>query len=330
MTKPELRHTSTTIRERNCARLGLTSTAPDRGEGMPRMEPRVILGLHRSRHEPLTFEHALERGVQSLDTAFNYHRFDSHRLLARAAGNILGEFSISSKVGYIPGPDGRPVHTLDPRQLRDALCKSVDDLGQAPQVMFLHNPEQAFLHSELDDPEAQRDRLAEASAVLDRAQNQGLCASWGWSCWDSRPILNLLAGLDRRRDLLQPRVLMVRAGLLVPGDLLDASEHLADLFKLEPAARWGMAPFGGLATDPLWEKINPRQFLAPHESSSPAQAVVRAAFALPAVTRVAVGTDDARHLDELTAGLDVELDEPTMTRYRMLLRSHARSGDTLR
>jgi aryl-alcohol dehydrogenase-like predicted oxidoreductase len=123
---------------------------------------------------------------------------------------------------------------------------------------------------------------------------------------------------------------MVRAGLLVPGDLLDVSAHLADLFKLEPAARWGMAPFGGLATDPLWEKINPRQFLAPHQSSSPAQAVVRAAFALPAVTRIAVGTDDAQHLDDLMAGLNLELDESTVTRYRVLLRSHAPSGDVVR
>jgi pyridoxine 4-dehydrogenase len=288
---------------------------------MRRSEPRIVLGLHRSRHERLTIEHALEHGIRSIDTAFNYHHFESHRKLAQVAGDLLAEFTISSKVGYFPGHGGRPVHSLDAAQLRDALARSVEELGQIPSVVFLHNPERAILDGELDDPSAPYERIAEACAVLDRARAEGLCQSWGWSCWDTRPILSLLTETPGIRDVPGPRVLMTRAGLLVPAGVLEASERITDFFSVEPAARWGMSPFGGRVTDPLWDNVKPQQFLAPDQPASRAQAVLRVAFALPEVGRIAVGTDDPAHLDELVASLDLAVNQATIARYRALLRA---------
>jgi aryl-alcohol dehydrogenase-like predicted oxidoreductase len=74
--------------------------------------------------------------VTALDTAYNYHRFASHRTLARIAGDLLGRFEISTKVGYFP--DG---HDLDPARLRQAVEQAAADLGRIPDTVLLHNPE---------------------------------------------------------------------------------------------------------------------------------------------------------------------------------------------
>ncbi len=120
-----------------------------------------------------------------------------------------------------------------------------------------------------------------------------------------------------------PHVMMAPAGLLVPANVLDASEQLAGHFDIRPAGRWGMSPFGGRASDPLWETVKPRQFLSPHQRCSLRQAVVRVAFLLPAVDPLAVGIDQPAHLDELIAARDLTLDQATVARYRELIRTRA-------
>ncbi|MEO6083524.1 MAG: hypothetical protein ABIQ18_10515 [Umezawaea sp.] len=111
---------------------------------------------------------------------------------------------------------------------------------------------------------------------------------------------------------------MARAGLLVPAGVLDAGEHLADLFGLGAAARWGMSPFGGEVARPVWDTVDPRGFLAPHQDSTVAQALLAVASALPAVGRIAVGTDNPAHLDTLIAAIDLRVDQERVTRYRAL------------
>jgi aryl-alcohol dehydrogenase-like predicted oxidoreductase len=117
-----------------------------------------------------------------------------------------------------------------------------------------------------------------------------------------------------------PQVVMLRAGLLVPTDVLDAGDQLADLLG---CARWGMSPFGGRRDDPIWNTIKPCQFLTPQQEASPMQAVARVAFALPEVAQLAVGTDNPTHLDELIAAMALELDHTRVGRYRALLRQCA-------
>jgi pyridoxine 4-dehydrogenase len=278
----------------------------------------LVLGLHRSGHGRLILEHALSRGVRALDTAYSYHRFGSHRALARVAGDLLGQFSISTKVAFFPGED-RSRHSLDPEELRAAVEHSVRDLGRAPDVVFLHNPERVVYSG---DSAAALDQLTAAGVALRDAVAHGLCRSWGWSSWDPRPLRALLdaATLD---GLPGPQVVMLRAGLLVPADVLDAGEAIADRLGVAKPDRWGMSPFGGRRNDPLWTTVNPRQFLSPKQQAAPLQAVARAAFALPEVSLLAVGTDNPSHLDELITAMTLELDRATIDRYRALLRHRA-------
>jgi pyridoxine 4-dehydrogenase len=116
--------------------------------------------------------------VTDLDTAYNYRGFTSHRRLAVTAGDLLSEFTISTKVGFFPS-SRRPEHYLDPARLRQAVHQAVQDLGAQPDVVLLHNPEQTLAGLE---PEQGRDRWAAACTALNDMTAAGWCRSWGVAC----------------------------------------------------------------------------------------------------------------------------------------------------
>ncbi len=275
---------------------------------------RVALGLYRSDPQRRLLETALTLGVTDLDTAYNYRGFTSHRRLAATAGDLLGEFTISTKVGFFPGVRG-PKHCLDPVRLRQAVHQSVQDLGAQPEVMLLHNPERTL--AELT-PEQGRDRWAAACTALDNMTAAGWCRSWGVACWDPRPVLTVLD-----RALPAPALVMVRAGLLVRAEILDASERLATWLGLAAHARWGMSPYGGQATHPVWDEVDARQFLQTGQDCSPVPAAFRVAYELPRVSRVAVSTSSVEHLAELVAATALDAEDNRIARYRSLLRTTA-------
>ncbi|MGP3991661.1 aldo/keto reductase [Streptomyces sp. 3N207] len=276
-------------------------------------DSRVVLGLHRSRHEPAVLREALDLGVGALDTSSNYLGFRSHETLARVAGDLLPRFRVSTKVGYFPVPGRASEHSLDPERLRAAVERAAQDLGREPDVVLLHNPE----HSLSAGPEAaRRERLAAACHVLEDAALSGVCGSWGISSWDPRP-LGALTG----DGLPRPDVLMVRSGLLVRAGILEAAELLTA--RLRPSQVWGMSPFGGSTAEDVWGRFDPRVFLREAEQATATQAAFRAAYRLPAVDAVAVGTDNPAHLRELVDALALEVDEDVVGQYRRLLRDAA-------
>lgn len=282
---------------------------------MCRADSRVALGLYQSRHERRLLEGALSLGVGALDTSYNYLGFTSHRTLARTAGDLLPEFTISTKVGFFPGRQG-PVHSLDPRRLRQAVEQLIEDLCRPPDVLFLHNPERTLAGLM---PDAGRERLAVACSALRDASAAGLCGSWGIASWDPRPLLAVVTTTGAAL-IPAPEVLMIRAGLLVGASILDAGDRIAAWFGLDVSGRWGMSPFAGHPTDPVWGAVNVRMFLEPGQECSIPQAAFRIAYELPSVTRVAVGTNNVDHLRDLVNALRLPTDGNQINRYRELLR----------
>lgn len=231
------------------------------------------------------------------------------------ARDLLGEFTISTKVGFFPGDRGTE-HCLDPARLRQAVYESVRDLGVQPDVVMLHNPERTL--AELA-PKQGRDRWAAACYAMDDMAAAGWCRSWGIACWDPRPVLTVL-----ERELPTPALIMVRAGLLVRAEILDASERLATCFGLGTHARWGMSPFGGVATHPVWDQVDARQFLqGTTQECSPVLAAFRIAYELPHVSRMTVSVGTVEHLAELAAAAALDANDNRITRYRSLLRAKA-------
>ncbi|GAA4902562.1 aldo/keto reductase [Streptomyces coeruleoprunus] len=277
-------------------------------------DPRVVLGLHRSRHERRLLTGALDLGVTAIDTSANYLGFRSHEVLARIASDLLPKFTLSTKVGYFPRAD-RAEHSLDPTRLHGAVEQAARDLGREPDVVFLHNPE----HSLQETAPHNRDALFQACATLDDATAKGLCGAWGIASWDPSPLPELI-------DVTMPRpsVLMVRAGLLVGIRTLDTVNTLAAAWGMSNSTMWGMSPFGGSTGAPVWDRIDPRVFLRDRAGLSRVQAAFRAAYHLPQVNTVAVGTDEPAHLGELVGALAAEVDEQAIHQYRSLLRDRSR------
>lgn len=115
------------------------------------------------------------------------------------------------------------------------------------------------------------------------------------------------------------------AGLLAGIATLDAAQTLAEQWQLGMEARWGMSPFGGSTSSAVWEAVDARMFLQPeHRGASRVQAAFRAAYHLPSVATVAVGSDDAEHLRELIDALHLNASEATVRQYRKLLRDRSR------
>lgn len=112
---------------------------------------------------------------------------------------------------------------------------------------------------------------------------------------------------------------MVRAGLLVPADVLAAAECLADRFAVREENRWGMSPFAGRGADPVWEAVNARAFLVSAARYSPVQAAFAAAYAIPKVHALVVGSDRPAHLDQLVAASHLPLDQEVIAGYRRRL-----------
>ncbi|MFG3348630.1 aldo/keto reductase [Streptomyces sp. NPDC048018] len=235
-----------------------------------------------------------------VDTAYNYGRYEGHRALVKAAGDLLDRFEVSTKVGYFPNG-----HDLAPARLRAAVAEAGEVLGRVPDTVFVHNPEH--------DP----DGLPAACEALAACQADGLCRAWGVATWNPAPLLRVAALAEVRPD-----VLMVRAGLAVPGPVLDAAEQLG--LRMAAGEVWGMAPFAGNPSDPVWSGLDTGVFLEPgQEPVSSAQARLAVAFAVPAVSRIAVGTSRPDHLSELAAATSVETSSDTVRAYRRLLRDQA-------
>lgn len=273
-----------------------------------------MLGLHRSRHERRLLTGALDLGVTALDTSTNYLGFRSHQVLARTAGDLLPKFTVSTKVGYFPGPGGAE-HSLDPVRLHEAVEQAAGDLGREPELVFLHNPEHSLREATAHSQEV----LAEACAALNDATAKGLCAAWGIASWDPAPLVSLIGPTVPR-----PTVLMTRVGLLVGARTLDAADALTKAYDLGGRKVWGMSPFGGSTGAPVWARIDPRVFLRDGGRLSRMQAAFRAAYHLPLVGSVAVGTDEPAHLGELVGALAGEVEERIIEEYRSLLRDRSR------
>ncbi|MFD5484040.1 aldo/keto reductase [Streptomyces virginiae] len=261
---------------------------------------RIALGLYRAGPTRPVLERALEVGVTAVDTAYNYGRYQGHRALVKAAGDLLDRIEVSTKVGYFPGG-----YDLTPARLRAAVAEAGEVLGRAPDTVFVHNPEH--------DP----DGLPAACEALATCQADGLCRAWGIATWNPLPLLRVAASVAVRPD-----VLMVRAGLAVLGPVLDAGEHLRS--RMAAGEVWGMAPFAGNPSDPVWSGLDTGVFLEPgQEPVSSAQARLAVAFAVPAVSRIAVGTNRPDHLTELAAATSVDVSTDTVHAYRQLLREQA-------
>ncbi|UGQ09798.1 aldo/keto reductase [Yinghuangia sp. ASG 101] len=184
-------------------------------------------------------------------------------------------------------------------------------------MILLHNPEQSLRGVVA----AQASEVfAAACTVLHDAAAAGMCHNWEAASWDTRPLLDL------GRVGPVPGVVMVRAGLLVPIDVLDASDVLMDGWGIAPEHRWGMSPFGRQPRAPLWDQIlDPCTFLRDGDGLTRLEGAFRVAYNLPDVAAVAVGSDNPAHLRGLVSSLKSTPNLGHLDAYGDALRERIRS-----
>ena len=166
----------------------------------------------------VAIRHAINGGVNLIDTAINYRGQRSERVIgavlqdAIASGEALRqEIIVCSKGGYIPLEPNPPAtreayrayvkrefidqeiltaddivaggHSLAPRFLRYCLARSRQNLGvRTIDVYYLHNPEQhlgTISRGEL------LQRIRAAFAVLEEACSRGEIGVYGCATWDA-------------------------------------------------------------------------------------------------------------------------------------------------
>lgn len=232
--------------------------------------------------------------------------------MALAAGDLIHEFTISTKVGFLP-VGNRSYHTLRRSHLRESIEKSVSDLGVPPAAVLLHNPEQSLngLH-----PAQAYDYFTDACEELARAAEVGLCSTWGIASWNPKSLIKVL---HVGSGCPTPNAMMFRVGLSLTAEHIDTIEQLGWTCNIEADRRWGMSPFAGSTGDPVWTTTDFSALLEPGQDHTPVQAALRLAFELPYCTRLAVGTGSKGHLSELHAATQLEVNPEALDRYFELI-----------
>ena len=157
--------------------------------------------------------HALELGINLLDTAVNYRHQRSERAIRTALGAAIGravvqrdEVIVATKGGFIPfdgavprdprayfastyvetgivkpGEVAKGAHCMTPRYLRDQIDRSRANLGlETLDVYYVHNPETQL--GEVDRPEFMT-RVRAAFGALEEAVAAGSIARYGTATW---------------------------------------------------------------------------------------------------------------------------------------------------
>ncbi|HXH83284.1 MAG TPA: aldo/keto reductase [Candidatus Tectomicrobia bacterium] len=212
--------------------------------------------------------HAVERGVNVIDTAVNYRHQRSERAVGAALADAIArgvvrrdEVVVATKGGYLAfdgavPPDPRAYfaetyvrpgivrpgdavgwHCMTPRYLADQIERSRANLGlETIDIYYLHNPESQL--EEIDAPTLLR-RVREAFAALEAAVAAGKIRMYGTATWngyragpEERGYLSLADVVEQARaaagEAHHFRVVQLPFNLAMTEALTRANQRLPD------------------------------------------------------------------------------------------------------
>lgn len=265
------------------------------------MQRQLAYGLYHSEPTTDVLDVLEQHGIDWIDTAFNYRQFNSHTELRPCATT----FKISTKIGF-----SRRGHTLDPAPLlvdAETIC---NELGRAPDILYIHNPEESLRVLPTDEA---GDLLRSTFELMAGLVRDGLAASWGLSTWDAEALCMLIRGTVVDTP---PRCLMTQTGLPLTGPQVDAVLSLRDLLRVAPEDAWGAAPFGGPRMAREIIAVPGIQGLG---GATPIQAMVLAAFEVPTTATVAFSSRSVSHISEVAEAVKMEPSSDWLARYLSLI-----------
>ncbi|MFD8112228.1 aldo/keto reductase [Streptomyces microflavus] len=268
----------------------------------------LAAGTHRCNNVSAAVSAAVDAGVKWIDTAPNYARGMAEAPL-RAVLVRHPSVGVSTKVGFVPVADRRAAinaRVLFGEQSRRGHCLSrqyiawqVDlshaRLGRAPDLVFVHNPENGASTRE----EVLR-ALTSAFEEMETAANTGLIHGYGVATWtglssgmftvsDLVSLAQRVGGWRHHFHAVQTPLSLVHLGLVAEtlrggGPLQQAREAGIRVFTSAPLCGGDLL---GMMTPELVHFIDP--------SATPAQAALRVALSAPGVSRVLLSASTPAH-----------------------------------
>jgi len=144
-------------------------------------------GERDDEHSAQTLNHALDIGVNFLDTADVYGTGHNEELIGRAVGGRRGEIFLATKFGYVQGPAGHP---YDPKFMREQAERSLRNMRTGVIDLYY------FHHCDFGD------RFDEVLEVMHRLRDEGKIRFVGLSDWDASKIMKYIERVDP--DVVQP------------------------------------------------------------------------------------------------------------------------------
>lgn len=278
---------------------------------------KAALGLYRGSLADAV--KILNRGtVGSVDTAFNYQNGSTHRALAANVRPQVGLLHISTKVGYFDQTSreqgSTSHHSIDERLLLEAAAVINSDLGTVPDVIFIHNPEEAHLSGQMSLEDLHK-KIARVGMALIK---EGLAKEWGVATW-----VGLQHGIRMdtvtahcEKSTLAPGHLMLPLGLgwlRSVRALLEADLH-GTCSPFASCTIHASSPFtGGILCDSRdLTAVNRALNLAPDHAITRTSLSLIAA--LPRVKRVCFSTTNNEHARENVEALSQPLSRPMVER----------------
>jgi aryl-alcohol dehydrogenase-like predicted oxidoreductase len=255
--------------------------------------------------------HALELGINWIDTAAVYGFGHSEEVVGRAIAGMSKRPLILTKCTRVQGPDGRPVGNLHRDSILREAEASLARLGvEAIDLYQVHWP----------NPEAD---LEEAWAAMAELKEQGLVRHIGVSnfnveqmrrCQAIAPVETLQPKYSLIARAIEDEILpyTLRAGIGViayspMGSGMLTGRMTRERIETLPENDWRKSAFSGPDRDELLAVAARVSAVAARVGASPGAVAIAWTLRNPAVDAAIVGLRRADQADELLAGAALEL-----------------------
>ncbi|MFF8367826.1 aldo/keto reductase [Streptomyces lydicus] len=291
------------------------------------MTAALGLGTYRCRGVAEAAKAALDAGVNWIDTAPNYQGGEAERHLAPVLETHPG-VGVSTKAGYVaearraeavsagglPPEEAARGHSIRPAFVSWQAERSREELGRAPDIVFLHNAEHGHT-----TPSSLEHALLLAFEALEEACARGVLGGYGIATWDAfhqglttierlLTLARMAGGRHHHFKAVQLPLSLIRIAPLADalsgiGTLADAASAGVDVFASAPLHGGELLD---IVTPAVAEQLDP--------GLTPLEATLGTVASSPGVTRILLSASTAKHWAEAAAAVAQPVRAPRIRR----------------
>ncbi len=273
------------------------------------------LGTYRTDDAAASARIAVAAGGVLIDTAPVYGHGTHHRALAPVLADHPNT-RVSSKLGHMTADQAQTAqaagvltdeeahqrHSIAPAYVRHQAQLTMSELGRAPDVLYLHNPD----HHAHGDRARLHAHVRDAFTELERARDRGFLLGYGVATWSGFAGAFTVADLVRLSREASGGAQSGLAAIQLPVSLVniapikDALNGTGALIEAREAGLqvWASAPLHG---GKLVQLVNVRLAHYISEGISPAEAALLVTTSAPGLTGMLISTSSTEHWESAAA-----------------------------